>query len=85
MDCVTECPDTAILGKVVPKAQLEAELAAIPDEAEAINRQLDHMHAHHPHMAWLQRERAVQAARQGRLEIRQDAPFAPLYLQAIPT
>lgn len=41
---------------------------AIPDEAEAINRQLDHMHAHHPHMAWLQRERAVQAARQGRLD-----------------
>src|ERR1043165_7276480 len=34
MDCVTECPDTAILGKVVPKAQLEAELAKIPDEAE---------------------------------------------------
>src|SRR5882724_5512713 len=34
MDCVTECPDTAILGKVIPKAQLEEELAKIPDEAE---------------------------------------------------
>jgi pyruvate/2-oxoacid:ferredoxin oxidoreductase beta subunit/NAD-dependent dihydropyrimidine dehydrogenase PreA subunit len=34
MDCVTECPDTAILGKVVPKAQLEAELAKIADPAE---------------------------------------------------
>ena len=26
MECVTECPDTAILGKVVPKAKLVAEL-----------------------------------------------------------
>ena len=34
MACVIECPDTAILGKVVPKSKLEAELAAIPDEAE---------------------------------------------------
>ena len=34
MDCVTECPDTAILGKVIPKAKLEEELAKIPDEAE---------------------------------------------------
>jgi pyruvate/2-oxoacid:ferredoxin oxidoreductase beta subunit/NAD-dependent dihydropyrimidine dehydrogenase PreA subunit len=34
MECVTECPDTAILGKVVPKAKLEEELARIPDEAE---------------------------------------------------
>ena len=34
MACVVECPDTAILGKVVPKAKLEAELAAISDEAE---------------------------------------------------
>src|ERR1035437_1762124 len=31
MDCVTECPDTAILGKVVPKAKLEEELAKIAD------------------------------------------------------
>src|SRR5215207_11752532 len=30
MECVTECPDTAILGKIVPKAKLEAELARIP-------------------------------------------------------
>src|SRR5437773_2469828 len=34
MECVTECPDTAILGKVIPKAKLEEELAKIPDEAE---------------------------------------------------
>src|SRR5262245_50532623 len=34
MDCVTECPDTAILGKVVPKAKLDAELAKITDPAE---------------------------------------------------
>ena len=34
MDCVTECPDTAILGKVVPKAKLDEELAKIADPAE---------------------------------------------------
>jgi pyruvate/2-oxoacid:ferredoxin oxidoreductase beta subunit/Fe-S-cluster-containing hydrogenase component 2 len=34
MECVTECPDTAILGKVVPRAKLEEELALIPDEAD---------------------------------------------------
>src|SRR4051812_48503846 len=34
MDCVTECPDTAILGKVVPKSKLEAELAKIQDPVE---------------------------------------------------
>ena len=27
---------------------------------------------------------ALELARQGRLEIRQEAPFAPLYLKAIP-
>jgi pyruvate/2-oxoacid:ferredoxin oxidoreductase beta subunit/NAD-dependent dihydropyrimidine dehydrogenase PreA subunit len=35
MDCVTECPDTAILGKVVPKAQVEAALANMPPEKRA--------------------------------------------------
>lgn len=34
MACVTECPDTAILGKVVPKAELEAELGQISDAGE---------------------------------------------------
>jgi pyruvate/2-oxoacid:ferredoxin oxidoreductase beta subunit/NAD-dependent dihydropyrimidine dehydrogenase PreA subunit len=34
MDCVTECPDTAILGKAVPKSVLEAELDKIQDPAE---------------------------------------------------
>ncbi|NUQ80236.1 MAG: 4Fe-4S binding protein [Bacteroidetes bacterium] len=33
MECVTECPDTAILGKVIEEDQLEKELAAISDPA----------------------------------------------------
>lgn len=32
MDCVTECPDTAILGKVVEPEHLEEELSKISDE-----------------------------------------------------
>ncbi len=31
MDCVTECPDTAILGKVLAESDLEAKLAAVAD------------------------------------------------------
>ena len=31
MDCVTECPDTAILGKVIAESDLEDKLSAIPD------------------------------------------------------
>ncbi len=34
MTCVNECPDTAILGKVVPVDVLESHLAEIEDEAE---------------------------------------------------
>jgi pyruvate ferredoxin oxidoreductase beta subunit len=34
MDCVTECPDTAILGKAVEPQTLEQYLAGITDEAE---------------------------------------------------
>lgn len=34
MACVTECPDTAILGKVVTKSKLESELEGIADPAE---------------------------------------------------
>ena len=34
MDCVTECPDTAILGKVIEPAILEERLAGIPNEEE---------------------------------------------------
>ncbi|MBT4866102.1 MAG: thiamine pyrophosphate-binding protein [Planctomycetaceae bacterium] len=34
MDCVTECPDTAILGKVLSETELKAKLDAIPDEAD---------------------------------------------------
>jgi pyruvate/2-oxoacid:ferredoxin oxidoreductase beta subunit/NAD-dependent dihydropyrimidine dehydrogenase PreA subunit len=34
MDCVTECPDTAILGKVLSEPELEAKLQAIADPAD---------------------------------------------------
>ncbi|RMH01626.1 MAG: 4Fe-4S dicluster domain-containing protein [Planctomycetota bacterium] len=34
MECVTECPDTAILAKVVPAGEYERRLAAIDDPAE---------------------------------------------------
>jgi pyruvate ferredoxin oxidoreductase beta subunit len=34
MDCVTECPDTAILGKVLAENELDAKLQAIPSEAD---------------------------------------------------
>ena len=33
MDCVTECPDTAILGKVIEPAMLDERLGTITDEA----------------------------------------------------
>lgn len=36
MDCVTECPDTAILGKVIPKSKLEASLAKLPPDKRAL-------------------------------------------------
>ena len=32
MDCVTECPDTAILGKVLSESVLEQKLSTIADE-----------------------------------------------------
>src|SRR5205085_5212251 len=31
MDCVTECPDTAILGKVLSEDELETKLATLPE------------------------------------------------------
>ena len=34
MDCVTECPDTAILGKVLAESELNEKLAEIEDEAD---------------------------------------------------
>jgi pyruvate ferredoxin oxidoreductase beta subunit len=34
MDCVTLCPDTAILGKVVSESEFEQKMAAIKDPAE---------------------------------------------------
>ncbi len=36
MDCVTECPDTAILGKAIPQARIEAELTKQPDNEREI-------------------------------------------------
>jgi len=41
MDCVTECPDTAILGKIVTPQTLEGELAQIsdPEQREFLRRQ----------------------------------------------
>jgi pyruvate ferredoxin oxidoreductase beta subunit len=34
MTCVTECPDTAILGKAIPASQVESALNEIPDKSE---------------------------------------------------
>ncbi len=34
MDCVTQCPDTAILGKVLSESDLEDQAANDPDEAD---------------------------------------------------
>src|SRR3989442_15641628 len=34
MDCVTECPDTAILAKVLSETELEEKLKTIPNEAD---------------------------------------------------
>ncbi len=44
MDCVTQCPDTAILGKVLSESEVEKRLAAIPEEAdrELFRRQWAH-------------------------------------------
>jgi pyruvate/2-oxoacid:ferredoxin oxidoreductase beta subunit/NAD-dependent dihydropyrimidine dehydrogenase PreA subunit len=41
MDCVTECPDTAILGKIATKSELEKALAQVEDEGtrEFLRRQ----------------------------------------------
>src|SRR6185436_2499892 len=34
MDCVTECPDTAILGKVLAETEVQQKLAQIPDAGD---------------------------------------------------
>jgi pyruvate/2-oxoacid:ferredoxin oxidoreductase beta subunit/NAD-dependent dihydropyrimidine dehydrogenase PreA subunit len=40
MDCVTECPDTAILGKVLAESELEAKIASLPEaDREMYRRQ----------------------------------------------
>jgi pyruvate ferredoxin oxidoreductase beta subunit len=38
MDCVTECPDTAILGKVLSETELEEKIKAIPEADRAMYR-----------------------------------------------
>src|SRR6266481_4823090 len=38
MDCVTECPDTAILGKVLAEDEWEEKLQAIPPEDREMYR-----------------------------------------------
>lgn len=38
MDCVTECPDTAILAKVIPESSLEEELKKYPEEDQKLFR-----------------------------------------------
>jgi pyruvate ferredoxin oxidoreductase beta subunit len=39
MDCVTECPDTAILGKVLSETELEEKLKTIPDADRAMYKE----------------------------------------------
>src|SRR4051812_34082061 len=39
MDCVTECPDTAILGKVLSETELGQKLLAIPEADRAMYRE----------------------------------------------
>jgi len=39
MECVTECPDTAILGKVLTEEELERKLAELPEEDREVFRQ----------------------------------------------
>jgi pyruvate ferredoxin oxidoreductase beta subunit len=39
MDCVTECPDTAILGKVLSETELEQKLLTIPEADRAMYRE----------------------------------------------
>ena len=36
MDCVTECPDTAILGKVLSEEELDKKIAAMPESDRAM-------------------------------------------------
>src|SRR5688572_29685978 len=38
MDCVTECPDTAILGKVLGEDELEERMKIVPEEDRAMFR-----------------------------------------------
>src|SRR5882724_13660651 len=39
MDCVTECPDTAILAKVLSKSELEEKIKGIPEADRAMYRE----------------------------------------------
>src|SRR6266436_6646473 len=40
MDCVTECPDTAILGKVLSETEWREKIETIPEADRAIYREL---------------------------------------------
>src|SRR3989440_2931183 len=39
MDCVTECPDTAILGKVLSETELEEKVGMLPEADRAMYRE----------------------------------------------
>src|SRR5947209_5563814 len=39
MDCVTECPDTAILGKVLSEDELEQRMRLVPEADRAMYRE----------------------------------------------
>src|ERR1700681_5038991 len=39
MDCVTECPDTAILGKVLSETELEEKIQTLPVADQAMYRE----------------------------------------------
>src|SRR5580704_15099154 len=39
MDCVTECPDTAILGKVLSESEWEAKMQGLPEADRAMYRE----------------------------------------------
>jgi pyruvate/2-oxoacid:ferredoxin oxidoreductase beta subunit/Pyruvate/2-oxoacid:ferredoxin oxidoreductase delta subunit len=52
MNCVTQCPDTAILAKVVPERQLEAIAANLPhDDATALMARMARTAKYHEHYA----------------------------------
>lgn len=52
MACVTQCPDTAILAKVVPERQVESLAAGLPsDQAKALKARMAHTAKYYDHYA----------------------------------